>query len=764
MKPFPAALALGALCVALFHATFASGSPAANTLATVSPTPAGLRIDGIPDEAEWQAAQHITGFKVVQPLTKGDSQHPMEAWLLPTAEGLAVAFHSTQGSDIPRSRQRTQRDQFGSVDRVNLVVDYNGDGGTGYNFTLTLGQGVMDAVVSNENVFRQDWDGDWQHAIAEQPDGWSAEMLIPWHVAPMKRAVAGKRTLGVYFDRVIAATGERVAWPAISYYDPRYLSVLAKVEVPAYSQSLLAMTPYVVSTSRMTGGGTAGDGGADLLWKPSGAFQLTATLNPDFGQIESDELVVNFDAVETFYSDKRPFFTENQGLFDVPFGQNKSGLVYTRRVGAMADDGSGPADVLAALKLNGSLGGTEYGLLSSVERGRGGRDFFAFRAVHNLAHQDLGLLATQVQSSFLERTASVLELDHHWKPNARFSLVTQLVGSMVDTNGTRERDAGFQLRLNHELNTRWRQNLYVLHAGENLQLNDFGYLDRNAINYVRYEMRQRVTALAENSAYRSHDWGYAASSRHNMHGDTIFNAVQVSRTSDTRGGGNEFLALTALSKGYDDRLSRGNGRVRMPGRLLFDITRNWPQKGNWSYNAEVHAGQTGLEGLGSTAVEVFFQPTYHVTDALRFNVGARVSTKPDWLIWRGGSTLANYNSRQFGLVAGVQWAGGSRHELRVKLESIAVDANGRQRFAIQPGGRVVGLADRPRDFALQNLGIQLRYRYELAPLSYLYVVYGRGGLALSDTNGESLGHLMSSAFTLRDSEQILVKFNYRFEI
>ena len=725
---------------------------------------AGLKIDGIPNEPEWQTARHITDFKVVQPLTKGDSQQPMEVWLLPTPDGLAVAFHSSQDAAAPRSRQRTQRDQYGSVDRVNFVVDYDGEGGTGYNFTLTLGQGVMDAVVSNENVFRQDWDSDWQHAIAEQADGWTAEMLIPWHVAPMKRTTTGKRTIGIYFDRVIAATGERVAWPAISYFDPRYLSALAKVEVPDYSQSLLAITPYLVSTSRLTGGGTAMDAGADLLWKPSGTFQLTATLNPDFGQIESDELVVNFDAVETFYSDKRPFFTENQSLFDVPFGQNKSGLVYTRRVGGTADDGSGPADVLAALKLNGSAGGTNYGVFASTERGSAGRDFLALRAVHNLAHQDIGLLATQVRSDYLDRTASVVELDHHWKPNPHFSIVTQLVGSLVDSRGEQQRDAGFQMRLDHELSNRWRQNLYILHAGEDLQLNDFGYLDRNAINYVRYEMRERVTDLPASSSYRSHDWGYVVSSRHNMHGDTIFNALQMNRTSDTRGGGNEYLALTALSKGYDDRLSRGNGRVRVPGRLVLDFIRNWPQRGHWSFNAEVHAGQTGLERLSSTAVETFFQPTYHVTDALRFNVGLRASLRPDWLIWKGGTTLANYNSRQLGLVAGAQWAGGSKHELRVKLETIALDANGRQQWQILPGGKVADQSVRPRDFSLRNLGIQLRYRYEFAPLSYLYVVYGRGGLQLDEDNRESLGSLMSSAFSLRNSDQLLVKFNYRFEI
>ena len=65
------------------------------------------------------------------------------------------------------------------------------------------------------------------------------------------------------------------------------------------------------------------------------------------------------------------------------------------------------------------------------------------------------------------------------------------------------------------------------------------------------------------------------------------------------------------------------------------------------------------------------------------------------------------------------------------------------------------------DFSLANLGFQVRYRYELAPLSDLYVVYGRGGL---DDQGISrpLAELLGDATSLRDDEQILVKLSYRF--
>src|SRR3546814_4622376 len=112
-------------------------------------------------------------------------------------------------------------------------------------------------------------------------------MLIPWYIAPMREGNDGHRTLGVYVDRVIGSTGERAAWPAVSYVQSRFLSDFEPLEVPVYSQSLLAVTPYVSGLYDNVGGGSDFEGGADIFWKPRGQFQLTATLNPDFGQVES---------------------------------------------------------------------------------------------------------------------------------------------------------------------------------------------------------------------------------------------------------------------------------------------------------------------------------------------------------------------------------------------------------------------------------------------------------------------------------------------
>src|SRR5690606_30886640 len=164
----------------------------------------------------------------------------------------------------------------------------------------------------------------------------------------------------------------------------------------AYSQSLLAVTPYLVGVYDNIRGSSDFDAGGDLFWKPNGQFQLAATLNPDFGHVESDDLVVNFGAEETFFSDKRPFFTENQGIFNFGMLFDNSQLIYTRRVGGLADDGSGAASIDAAVKLNGSLGGMNYGLMAAEEEGDAGRSFRALRLNHDFARQNIGLLATQV--------------------------------------------------------------------------------------------------------------------------------------------------------------------------------------------------------------------------------------------------------------------------------------------------------------------------------------------------------------------------------
>lgn len=733
-------------------------------LALASPAHA-IEVDGRIDPVEWQGARHVTDFRLTQPLSRAPAPHPTEAWILATADGLAVGFRNTQPASVPRTRQRTQRDQDGAADRVNVYVDFDGDGRTGYNFTVLLSGSIVDMTITNENQFNGDWDGNWGHAVSEDGDTWSAEFLIPWHIAPMRSVEGDRRTIGISLDRVIGATGERMSWPAINGYEQTFLSVLEEIEVPTFDQSLLVIAPYVVGVYDAVGSGVDYDGGGEVFWKPSGQFQLSGTLNPDFGQVESDQLVVNFGAIESYFDDKRPFFTENQSFFDVPFGSldDADQLIYTRRVGGPADDGSGAGDVTAAVKLNGSVRGINYGVFAATEGENVGRDFYALRATRDFDGQGIGAMVMRVDRPFFDREATVYEVDHRWTPNARWNIRTTAVASSVDEAGRTSNDSGAQVRIDYDMGKGWRQQLYAVHLGDDLQLNDVGFLARNDFNYLRYEVAHRKTDLPESSPYAAHDLRVAVSRRTSDRGVHIADAWAIARRSERREGGDQYLEIAGYTPGHDDLITRGNGVVKVPAKLFAFAERFRPRKGHWSVYGNVRYAGEGLGGIDDGLVQSYVEPRYYVNDALSVSVGVEVTHNPDWLLWQGENLLGTFNSDMLFVNAGVSWLIDSRQELQLRLEAIGLDAEARQAWRVAADGTPVAVDESLADFGLRSLGFQVRYRYELAPLSYLYVAYVRGGSLFEQGAGPfDAGSQFRGAFDLRDSEQWLVKLSYRF--
>ena len=724
---------------------------------------AGIKVDGHIDPAEWAGARHITDFRKVQPLNGDPASLPTEAWVLSTPKGLAIAFRCIQPPGVPRTRQRIRRDEQAQVDRVNLMIDFNGDGRTGYDFTVTLSNDIDDAVITSETTFNTDWDGNWKHAVSEDARGWNVEMLIPWYIAPMQAADGDARTVGIYLDRVIGSTGERDAWPVASFSRARFVSDFTPVTLPAYNQPLLAVTPYVVGVRDQVRGRSQGKAGADIFWKPNGQTQLTATINPDFGQVESDDLVVNFGAEETFFTDKRPFFTENQGIFDFSLLLDNTQLIYTRRVGGPADDGSGAADVEGAVKLNGSVGTTQYGVMAAQESGDAGRSFGALRLEHDFGAQALGLLATHVERPFLDRDANVLGIDHRWQPNDKLTVTSNVVGSRIDQHGQLVTGVGATSVVEYEMNERWTQQWLAMHFDDKLDINDFGYLPRNSLNYLHWEVQRRYANLPADSKYASHRWRFRIIGMDNDRGVKLQRQLRIIRQSQLRDGGEEDMQLNLNTPAYDDLLTRGHGVLRIPAIHLFDWTRTSPRQGDWAWKSEITASGSDRVGMRRIGYEVLFEPTYFFSDALSVFGGPDYRYQPEWLVWQHDNLIGSFDSHSILLDAGVNWNISGRQELRVKLQALGLDARLRGAYRVNPDARAVRTNDPVNDFSVRNLGFQIRYRYELAPLSDLYVVYARGGYLLDPRYTEA-GSQFAQSFDLRDSEQLLVKLSYRFEL
>lgn len=725
---------------------------------------AAITVDGRTDEPEWQQARHFTDFVATTPFTGEPAPESVrtEAWLLSTPEGIAVAIRSRHPKDVARIDSRVQRDFDEQVDRVNFMVDFDADGKAAYDFTVSASNDISDETIARENQFSKDWDADWKHAAIATEEGYAWEMLIPWSITSMKPATNGKRTIAVYFDRVVGSTGQRFATPKATYTQPRFVSDFTRIEIDAYEQSLLAVTPYGVALADLKNSDQDFKAGADVFWKPNGNHQFALTLNPDFGQVESDDLVVNFDAVETFFSDKRPFFTDNQAAF--ASAMSGGNLFYTRRVGGPADDGSGAADIRAAVKANGHAAGLDYAFFGATEDGDAGRDFALARLAHRTDGQVVDLTRIEVDRPFLDRRASVTAVHGVFRPNDAWTLDTAVHQSAIDVAGTTTTGYGGGIIADWDIPGPFRQQYFLTWVDRDENVNDLGFQDRNNFRLAEWETGYRQDNLPEDSPFASHSWEFELVGMSNQDGESLRQTATVQRYSELRTGGNVFYWLRWRDDAFDDLASRGNGSFRTAGGFEFFteglLSRRNDGRISWYYTGQVSEGIID----DSIGWNLGLEPRFHVNGHLDVSLGLYANRRDAWLLWQGGNRFGTFAADRLDLVSNINWFFDERQELRVKLQALGIDAEARRALVVTPDRQLQPGAHPIEDFRLRRLGFQVRYRYKLDTLSDVFVVYSRGGSATEEVSRDDPLGALGSAFDLRDDDQFLVKLAYRFEI
>src|SRR5690606_16817531 len=189
-------------------------------------------------------------------------------------------------------------------------------------------------------------------------------------------------------------------------------------------------------------------------------------------------------------------------------------------------------------------------------------------------------------------------------------------------------------------------------------------------------------------------------------------------------------------------------------RGYFEFER--PRQGNWRHYVELELYSGGLSGNHERGYSAYTEPTYFVSEAFNVYVGLYSSRTPDWLVWQRENLIGRVDGRESQFSAGFHWTITNRQELRLKLQAIAVNADIRQGYRVDLAGNAVPTDETVDDFTVRNLGLQIRYRYELAPLSYLYVVYGRGGYR-QEIDDRGSGRRLRDSFSLRHDHQPRVK-------
>jgi hypothetical protein len=756
--PRPPALALAIVFALATAAVFSTPVLAATASASAVP----VRVDGRLDADEWAGAQRFDDFVVVEPWTRAapDGSLATEVLLRATPAGIALGFRLAQPAEVPLLAPQVARDVMTTADRINVYIDFDADGRVAYNFTVLASGSIQDNTVTNETLFSPDFDGDWQHAALVGDGGWSAEILIPWTITAMRGADAPTRTIGLHLDRVVASRSERHGWPATSFLRGRFVSEFARVEIPQYPASLLHVWPYATVIHDQIDGDMRWKTGADLFWKPSAGFQLSAALNPDFGQVEADDLVVNFEAVEVFFSDRRPFFTENQAFFDLRTPDNGQ-LVYTRRVGGPADDGSGVSDIDIALKANGSWGGLGYGLFGASEDGDAGRDSAVGRLLWEASPQlGVGWLGTHVERPFLDRTATVQATDLRWQAGPSLLVNAQLLGSWVEQRGIERQGQGGWLRANWNPSPAWRYEVEATHFGRSLDVNDMGFLRRSSLNELELLGEYTHVLAGSDGPIASTRWYAELQARRSDAGVRLPTWLVLEASATLRDGSVVEVGLLPRSDGFDDLVSRGNGLLRRSSRAEGFIAWIPNRDGPLGWDFHVVARPEGLSR--AVAVEADLQLYWFPTDAFNLTAEIEPMWSPDWLIWKEGTRFARHSRRLDAANIGMNWFPAPKHELRLKAEWLAIRAREGRRYRLGADAIARPVDGAEPDFAINNFGVQVRYRWEFAAQSDFFLVWSRGGFLREERDGDSTLDLLDEALALRDADQFLAKLRYRF--
>jgi hypothetical protein len=371
----------------------------------------------------------------------------------------------------------------------------------------------------------------------------------------------------------------------------------------------------------------------------------------------------------------------------------------------------------------------------------------------------LGLFSTYVNRPFLDRKALVNVFDYDIKLGDFWRVRGDVMGSWINHSGNKSSGIGAALSTEYTPVKDQSYTLSLYRYDDDLDFNDMGYMRRNSFETATLII-QITQDYPEDSSTATVRWFSRNSFRRNLDHVFLSPTIYLTRNQKMHSGSQIMTEITYEFEGYDDIESRGNGVVRFNDQLSCDISYITPKRGAWSRSIGLNIFKEGHEDWGAGIdVGATWYPRENLT--VDFMLNPRWSS--DWLIWMRGTQFGRFSRRNVSGEIISEWFPAERHEIRLHAQWLTINADAIQSYRIgSEKSRLVPSNDPLSSFAMINFGLQLRYRYEIAPLSEFYVVYSRGGLERINNQSENTLGLMGESMRLRDADQILIKLRYRF--
>jgi hypothetical protein len=328
--------------------TGTSGSPGGgDSIPTLQAVPVEGRIliDGRLDEPAWEAAPLTGRFIQGEPIEGVPAEFPSEVRVLFDDEAIYIGARLSDPDPSSIARQLTRRGEEGdAVDWFEVSLDTNRDRRTAYAFRVTAAGVQADRFRYDDVSSDEAWESVWEAAVAQSENGWTVELRIPLSQLRFESSEA-LQSWGLNFARFRVATNElsyfalesRERFGGVSAFGEltglRLAGNARHLEVRPYILGMTRRAPVLEGDPFFEGMEHGGRVGADVRYGLGSTFMLDLAINPDFGQVEADPAVINLTAFETFFPERRPFFTRDDAVFDFNVTGARNNLFYSRRIG-----------------------------------------------------------------------------------------------------------------------------------------------------------------------------------------------------------------------------------------------------------------------------------------------------------------------------------------------------------------------------------------------------------------------------------------------
>lgn len=402
------------------------------------------KIDGVLNDRVWKEAVAASGFIEFKPLPGRPVSEDRRTEVKIVYDNLAI-YVAARMYDEPDSivREIVTRDQLNNSDFIGIIFDTYLDRINAFGFYVNSTGSQFDAKYSKSGNEDSNWNAVWDSQVKIDSLGWTAEFKIPY--SALRFGSNDMQVWGLNMTRRRQMSNQQSSW---NYIDPSVsgfinqegeLHGIKGIKAPVR----LSFSPYIsaaVNTYPHNQPGISNatnsfNGGMDIKYGINQSFTLDMTLVPDFGQVRSDNQVLNLSPFEVRFNENRQFFTEGTELF------NKGNLFYSRRIGSnpafsydinsrilpgeIVKDHPAESKLLNATKISGrSENGLGVGFFNAVTK-RG------YSTVENSLGEER-LIETHPLTNY-----NILVLDQSLKNNSSASFVNTNVlrqGSAYDAN------------------------------------------------------------------------------------------------------------------------------------------------------------------------------------------------------------------------------------------------------------------------------------------------------------------------------------------